>query len=287
MTIVTVVPNTQPVFDWIAQWPRPTFVRINSTDFTEAQRGYLSQPYQLDRTTSSTPQPLFGGGQGGTGVASDMISYKGQWAWSASTTGVVTTDYFPGCPIMPTTDITNLADGWSNPSWRRVFWVTLSIAIDNGVLDDDDGFLFIPLDRAAPATDTWPTAGANNGGFGIVGDGAGGLSFASYTTGAFPGNRKEIVSLSTISDASDFNLLDFVFISGAPGREAQFALNVNGSQFLTRSWVTGTTLENYSGTQYQFCPAARMGTASGDRRILSEITFRFGRFTPTGVEVLT
>lgn len=283
---VVVLPSPQPVFDRIVQGYYPEF-NADQGDIARWNRGALGLETRIQ--AQGVPRTSFGFGQGGTGVNESIGPYRGDFAVQRTDIdplGATVVNAYGGLSCMPITDITGLAAGYTNPSWRRVCWMTIRVAQDAGVLDEDDGMVFIPF-GAAQVGDVWPTAGTNHGGFGILPDGAGAWQWGSYGLGAFPGNRIETVPLP-VPDPQDWNQFDLVVVSGAPGRQASVEVFVNGVSALTRTWVGGAdpNLNDYAATEFAFHPVWRIGTTTNDTFLRAAFTFRNGRFLPSGVELL-
>ena len=222
------------------------------------------------------------------GLTEDVAFHRGVICAQTSVTGAARQQFSLGAvDCMPVTGIADLTAGVLNPSWRRIFWLSAAIAIDSGTLDRNTGLLFIPFGAQQLST-VWPSGAAgNNGGFGIVGDGAGGWSWGMYSTGASPGNIIEEVALPQVADAEDWNLFEFVVISGATLREASVELRINGATILTRDWVNAPAVPPYLSTTFVYHPSFRIGTPSGDRLMRGQVEWRNGRFLPNGSELLS
>ena len=284
MSPVVVLPNTRPVWDWIVQGNFPEALATQG-DILRWGRGNLGLRERLQG--QAVPKPITTHEQGGAGVVEAIQEYRGDFATLASrTTGATIVHAFGGINCMPVTDITGLAAGWINPSWRRVFWMTMTLAQEAGTLNEDTGMLLIPF-GAVQVGDVWPkTAIVNQGGFGITCNGAGAWQWSSFGLGAFPGNRIEPAVPLVVADPEDWNQFDLVIVSGAPGREASLELLVNGVSTLTRDWVTAPALVDYAATEFSYRPVWRQGTLTGEDFFRGQYTIRNGRFLPSGQELL-
>jgi hypothetical protein len=280
---VVVLPGTIPTYDWIVRgyYPERDATQGNTNLW---DRGALGLAERLQ--AQAIPKEPLGFNSGGSGVVESVGPYRGDFAARISrTTAAPIVNAYGGLNCMPVTDVTGLAAGYTNPSWRRVCWMTIRIAQDAGTLAETAGMLFLPF-GAAQVADIWPTLG-NSAGFGITADGAGAWQWSMFSTGAFPGNRIEGTPLPAVADPQDWNQFDIVVTSGAPGREAEIELFVNGVSTLTRVWVGAAPLApDYAATQFTFHPVWRVGQITGDNMMRSSYTFRNGRFLPSGQEVL-
>ena len=196
--------------------------------------------------------------------------------------------------IMPITDVSGLAAGFRNPSWQRVarFKWRMASTPDPGdptsVLDDATGLLMIPW-GAPQSVQTWPTAAANNGGFGVTGSGvaASPWQWAVYATGAFPGNIVETVSLGAM-DREEWHTFELVVTTGAPGREALVELLVDGLAVLNRGFQgLAPLIPELGAAEFAWRPSFRYGGPDEVSLFLGDWSYSAGRFLPGGLEVLT
>lgn len=240
---------------------------------------------EVDGTTAG--RPIWEHSQGGTGITQVGGRHRGVLCMQGSTTVVALINEMGGISVMPITDVTDLAAGYRMPSWRRVAWFQVNLAMDSGTLDRNTGLIF-GAHGGAMSTPQWPIAPAAvfGGGQGVVGDGAGNWNWESYGPSPNPAPVLESVSLSSvIADPTDWHTFDFVYISGAGGRQASFELHIDSQVFLTRNWVSGTTLYELAANQNRFVPIWQVGTTSNDVMYFGDWSFRMGRFLPDGREL--
>lgn len=279
---VTVLPGTQPSWDWIVQGYYPQ-KDADASSIGLWNRGALGLAERLQ--DQAVPKEPFTFDVAGTGVVQSIGPYRGDFATELqrSTSAPIVQGY-EGLNCMPITDITGLAPGYSNPSWRRVCWMTIRIAQAAGTQAEETGLLFLPRGSAL-TVEVWPTLGTTAG-FGITANGSGAWQWSMFSTGAFPGNRIEGTTL-VVPDPADWNQFDIVVTSGAPGREASIDVLVNRVPTLSRVWVGAAPLApDYGATQFVFRPVWHVGSLSATDVMRGAYTFRNGRFLPSGQELL-
>lgn len=292
---VTVLPNPALLFDFYAAgpWLRNDGV---STTFSDYLISNLTQ-FVPETRVSATPRPIWEHSQGGTGVTSVAGLYRGVLSMQGSSTDVSLINGMGGVDFLPITDISNLAAGYRQPSWRRVQWLTMNLAMDFGTLDRNSGVLLVS-GSGPQSGPIWPVAAATiwTGGWGIVGDGAGNWNWESFGHNAgftVPGPLTESVSLApAISDAADWHTFDFVCISGAGGREASFELHIDSEVFLTRNWVDAPVLDTLPvappdlSLARRWFPVWQVSGPNNEKIYFGDWEFRMGRFLPDGRELL-
>ena len=284
---VALLPNPPTLFDYYVSGGF-----INNAGFVfsvgSTQSGIMYTAYTPLDVVSATPRPVWTFGQGGTGVTSVMEFFRGVLCWRKSTTSVAAIDGMGGIAFIPQTDITDLDPSFRMPSWQRVNWLTMNLSMDAGTLDRNSGIILTRNDSVQGVA-LWPIAPAllNNGGFGIVGNGAGNWAWESYdNTSPPPATVLESVDLASfISDPADWHTFDFVIISGAGSREAVFQLLIDGVLRIERNWVTGTTLFPLTPDTYRWQPIWQVATTTDDAIRLANWEYKMGRFTPDGREL--
>lgn len=285
---VSILPFHPRVFDYYLAGP---FIQ-NTTglnNFSAALAEFLTPGYSPPAFNSSLPRQVWTFGQGGTGVSASRLVHRGVIALRKSTTNVATIDGAGGIQIIPRTDRTGLVPGFVNPSFMRVNWFSVNMAMEVGTLDRNSGLIMVQngTNQAVPF---WPVAPAivASGGIGIVGDGAGNWNWESYAVSAVPWTVLESVSLApAIADPEDFHTFDFVFISATGTRPAAFQLWIDGALFLERNWETGTVLAQLGATLYRWSPIWQVGTTSDDALFMADWVYRMGRYLPDGRELLS
>lgn len=280
-----ILPNPTQVLDWYIAGPWLNNAGVTAT-FSDYLIGNLVR-FSQENQAVTTPRRVWYHSQGGTGIIQVGGRYRGVLCMQGSTTVIALINGMGGLTIDPITDITDLAAGFRNPAWRRVQWLTVNLAMDSGTLDRNTGLMF-SASGGAQSTPLWPIAPATlwGGGFGVVGDGAGNWNWEIYGPAPNPAPVIESVSLApAISDASDWHTFDFVFISGAGGREASFELHIDSEVFLTRNWVAAPLMHTLAAAANRFFPIWQVGTTSGDVMYFGDWEFKMGRFLPDGREL--
>ncbi len=135
------------------------------------------------------------------------------------------------------TDQSQLNPNLIKPEWTRVWILNMMFGFTSVLTteDDDVGIVLIADDTVSLL---WPTGGI--AAFGIVGDGAGGLRFRSYSQAAFPGNVIQTVAVpaAAFPDATEWNVLQMQIISsGITQGDAELTVRVNGTLVTTQAWV--------------------------------------------------
>lgn len=285
-----ILPNPGVVWDVYMSGP---FVGNAETTSNMTLDGYATPAYSPDKFALSTPRALQTLGIGGTGVTTVRQYHKGVLCWAKKTTSAPAIDALGGVNIMPTVDQSGLAVGYRNPSFRRVQWFTVALAMDSGGLDRNSGLAF--LTAAAAAVQLWPIAPAVQcvECLGIFGDGTGNWNFESFGksgvgVGGFdtPATTLESVSLaSVIADPTDFHVFDFVFISATGSRAASLQLWIDGVLFLERAWGAAPLLEVYDPAVRRYYATWQVATTTGENHYLAWWEYKMGRFLPDGREL--
>ena len=281
---VTILPNPALIHDWYIAGPW-----LNNAGVGVTFSGYLIGNlvrFSQENQSTTTPRRVWYFSQGGTGIIQVGGRYRGVLCMQGSTNVVALINGMGGLSFNPLIDITDVGAGYRTTSWRRVQWFTVNLAMDVGTLNRNTGLLWAQT-GGGQSTPLWPIAPAVNwfSGFGIVGDGAGNWNFESFGNGV-PAAVLESVSLApAIADASDWHTFDFVFISGAGGREASFELHIDSQVFLTRNWVDAIALPPYLFNGNRFFPVWQVGTTSLDVMYFGDWEFKMGRFLPDGREL--
>lgn len=261
------------------------------SNFDSALQQCFTPGYIPQQASASAGRAIWTFNQGGGGVTKERIRYQNILAHAQATTIAAAIEGMGGVQIRPLTDRTGLAPGYVNPSYRRVHWLSMNLAMDSGTLDRNSGLILAGLGGPQPGA-VWPIAPAALWwhGFGIVGDGAGNWNWENYAAG-FPGTPvQESVSLaSAVTDPEAFNSFDFVFISATGTRPAAFELWINGALFLQRNWETGITLDHLQAAPLidRWCPIWQVGTTTGEFIYMADWAFRMGRYLPGGSELLS
>ena len=292
MSPIALVPQPPQIFDYYTSGPwvnNDTLIGVGV--YGNAANQFLAPGYSPNRFSLATPRLVWTQNEGGTGVEKDWVYHRGVLAMRQAMGGVLHAwTGLGGLRFDVQTDRAGLANGYRNPSWRRVQWLTLNIAREAGILGPQSGFIFAGVNTLVGGSRIWPVAPGTAwvGGFGIVCDPVtDGWLWENYG-GAFPAVATESVAIDVISDAEDFNTFDFVWIAATGTRPAAWELWVNGVLFLQRNWETGTVLQHLSPLVNGWKPVWLMGSnlAGGLAVFLADWEFRLGRFRPDGREVL-
>jgi hypothetical protein len=286
---------TAPLYDLIVSGPFPTRVADwNSRD--EFRKGVIVPTWAPREDGNATPRDIWSYNSFGAGASQGQGHYKGVQATFQSSVGPgVVQDGMSGITLMPITTAADLDGSYINPSWRRVAWFSWSMATSAGATHNTQtGMMFTPQ-ASAQAANQWPyaPAPAGNGGFGIVGDGAGDWDWQTWSmNGGVPPNPIiETVSLAPfIADPEDWNVFELVLISAAGGRNASLELWINDALVLTRDWVNAPALIPLGAVAgadvFRFTPIMQVGPATGTLWC-GDWTHRMGRFTRSGRELLS
>ncbi|KKN26160.1 hypothetical protein LCGC14_0877610 [marine sediment metagenome] len=292
---VTILGHPAPLYDYIVSGPFP----IRTADWNSIpnfRKGYIAGPWPARADNNATPRELWVYNAFGAGATQGQGYYKGIQATFGSSVGPGTVqDGMSGISFMPITTAAGLDGSYINPSWRRVAWFSWSMATSAGATHNQQtGILFTP--QASQQTGLqWPlgAAPACNGGFGIVGDGAGDWDWQTWSmNGGVPPNPIiETVSLAPfITDPEDWNMFEVVLISAAGGRNASLELWINDALVLTRDWVNAPALIPLGPVPgadvFRFTPIVQAGPATGTLW-LGDWIHRMGRFTRSGRELLS
>ena len=175
---------------------------------------------------------------------------------------------------------TGLPAAYANPSWYRVYRVSLGLR----------AAAIVPAvwSYAGWSPEGWAGAGSpetNNPFFGIRGDGAG--SWVYVARNAAGAAVQESVALGILQTA--FVIWDFVIFSAGAGGPALFSLYANGALLLARAWGTGSRLPLATdgvagGSHYTFTLGAADGAVACALQ-LSSLRCRVGRFNVNGYGV--
>lgn len=160
---------------------------------------------------------------------------------------------------------------------------------------DSSGVVFLPY-ASAPIIDVsnvTPAGGAASGGFGVLLNDVAGVGTWQYVSWA-PGGailERTTVPAFALADPTLWNTLRLIILSATAGRSASLELVANGVSILTREFGTPELLTpNQMAAALSVPRAGLLGPGlvaagpDGDR-LYSSVYFRFGRFTPGGVEV--
>lgn len=183
------------------------------------------------------------------------------------------------------TDQSQMNPSLIKPEWMRVWLMNMMFGFTSAFTteDDDTGIVLI---ADGTLSLLWPTGGI--AAFGIVGDGAGGLRFRSYSQAAFPGNVIQTVAVpaAAFPDATEWNLLQMQIInSGIAQGDAELQVSVNGTLVTTQQWVGVNPLPVLPNTTAaQWILRARVGEIVNTMAI-GPTQIQTGRNTAAGVPI--
>lgn len=293
MSPVAILGQPAPLYDYEVSGPFPTRTALFSTaaNFSD---GFIGNTWMPRSDINATPRDLWVFNSVGAGSGESQAAYKGVQARRMISAGPgVIQNGLSGIQLIPITDGAGLDVGFANPSWRRVNWFSWMMAMDPAATLSPLAGVVFEAQAGQQTTTHWPTGGAANwfGGFGVVGDGAGGWDWTSWgalATGLPPGPVTETVALAAIADPEDWNQFEVVIISAAGGRAASLELWVNGVLTLTRDWVSAPALlglvPQAAVDFYKFSPIAQ-SDASNTPFWLGDFFYRMGRYTRGGREL--
>ena len=282
---VALVPN--PDVRWDIYWAGPYVNEAALATSDGAAESQVVTTYSPDTPAASDPRDPFLYSQGGTGATASRIRYNGVLVVERSTTVVPSIRGMNGVGFMTIQDRTALPDGYVNPSFLRVNWLTFQMAMDVGTLDRNSGFLLTSV-GGTQTTALWPIAPSTffGSGFGIMGDGAGNWNWESFDGPGVPATVLESVSLSSfISDPTELTTFDYVMVGATGERPASFQLRINQELALERNWETGTTLPFLPAAATRWTPNMQVATPSGDRLMMGNWEWKMGRYLPDGREL--
>lgn len=151
---------------------------------------------------------------------------------------------------------------------------------------DDVTGVFFQANEASGDTVPGVAATADTEGFGVFcnDDGAGGArwEYVSWAAGS-PGAILERVPI--VANVAEWSTIRFVLITGASGRQFSIEVYANGVEVAARSSGSAelaflnTTIANTTG------PTNRIMVGQGPDALQYQMSARFGRFTPDGVEL--
>lgn len=163
---------------------------------------------------------------------------------------------------------------------QALFAMRTTAGTDSGL-----AFVMAPDNASAP---TYPSAAGNGAGWGIQGDGVGGMQFFAKTTIA--GGFVDVTALTWPDLLTNVVVVDLEIQSATYAADATFRMWLNGVKVTnlpatSNSWATGTSLPNYGATTFNaICFAANVGTVG--RFFVGSTRFLSGRFTADGIELL-
>lgn len=298
MPITLAVPGVQPSFDLEILWPWPVG-NFSATGEGQSNvvagifsRGFLTGTSQLGGLGSpvfTTGMPAFAPETSGTGGQGQGARVDGTYVLRCNapnlnsvTNTAMNSARWMGSPSIPAPP-GPLGTGVSFPSHTRVMWVTVTMRLDNVVVNADNGtgFIMQPSFPAAPIWPTEPVGNGNRGGFGIVGDGAGNWTWRSFGRTASP-DVLETVALPA-HDPTEWHTFDFVLINVGGGRVASAEVSMDGEVVVSRNWTSGTVLDAMIAADNGIMPSWRAFNQL--QLLIGGIHVRLGRFTPAGVEL--
>jgi len=234
--------------------------------------------------------------QAGGGATRITGRYRGMFAERWETVAAILCHTWGNIPLFPAIGpAVSFPPGVTTLPHQRAVWISFTIAPDAGhVLTTATGVAVINS-AAALAVQNWPglTAQVNAGGFGIFGDGAGGLAFIAYNN-VTPGPAGVLtqVAIPAPPAAGDWQSFDLFITGGSPARDSTVDVYVNGQLLPGATQLRFTNLPG--GCWWD--PAANrvmqlalrhgtLGAGNGIRFAYWRI--RTGSFSRDGVELTT
>jgi len=254
------------------------------------------QTFVTASVTTTLGRDLQSFDQAGGGVTRVTSRYRGMFGERWQTAGVAACHTWGNIPIFPAIGLApSFPPGVTTLPHQRGIWISFTIAPDAGhALTSLTGVAIINS-AAALLVENWPGLGAkpNLGGFGIFGDGAGGLAFIAYDN-VTPGPAGVLtqVAIPAPPAAGDWQSFDFFITGGSGSRDATLDVYVGGALL---PGATQLRFSNAPGGCW-FDPAAtavmqlalRHGTAGvGNGIRFAYWRIRTGAFTRDGVELTT
>jgi len=241
-------------------------------------------PWQRNGTTSDTQVQSFnpGGGVSGSGIGENYAFHSGQHCVQYSTTTAIAQAFRPWILpwFKPVWGSGLVAAGYRQPS--GVIVTVFDVAIMFSAVNAVHGFFWGPYSGAAAPTP--PNDASGVGGFGIVGDGAGGFNFSTYTNA---GVLLTATALSVLNNAV-WNNFRVLITAGDSASGALLSVSTNGTDDVVDLEFGSADLELPDANRanaYTFCPLVRLGNTVGTMWYRWEV--KAGRFLPNGTEVQT
>jgi len=176
--------------------------------------------------------------------------------------------------------------------WRLTWWMAVSGA-GIATAGDNTACSFAIAAAGAPGQVT-----GGNPGWGMFMNAAGTWRYRNFQTGAYPASLGESVEfpVGVITNPTNWNYFDTQLIGAAPGRDASWSLLVNGTEIVTRNWVSadGAELADYAdgpgflGSSVTGFQAHVNNTNDPDVGIsIANVHVSYGRYTRAGIELLS
>jgi hypothetical protein len=240
---------------------------------------------------TATPAAFSTAGQGRFGAAISC------WAGSAGAAGVMNqrqehvgglltggsrqVDTIRAMPALTKSLITSPT--LTQPEWLRVWRAQVYFSFVSANPTSATG-LCVLMGNNNGLLPTYPSAIGNGAGFGVQGDGAGGIQWFSKPTIA--GGFVDVTPLVINAPITEVNVFDFEIRGATLAADASVRLLINGVQVISRSWGVGTVLPTYAlaSTMNHMRIAANGGGVEsvfvGPTHVMA------GRFTSENLELL-
>lgn len=268
-----VVPVVVP--DWPIDIFGPSLSSTAAVGATFDTSGYTK--YQAPSTTAA----IWGANSGA--ATRNMGLYHGLYGWQYTSTVANFSDaasvvamYVPitkdAVPVL-----------FKYPVATRCFIVSFAMCFPVAALYNDlSGICIEPAAGAAPG---W-IRGAQ--GFGIVGDGAGGVRWVSKVAGSGVGVYAESIPLALGAAITEWFNVDIQILAANGNANGNVTLFINGvQQFAPRSWGPGTVLTDYTqpANAVKFVAHCRCGDALVGQMNVSAFRWRIGAYDINGAAV--
>lgn len=286
MPLETVVPA--PVVTWDADFLFPVVPVGTPVPFNIALANYRLLPPLQTAQVSGT---LDAGGSAGSGATTQFQVRQGRLCAAQGSTGA-TCAYslmFPWWAFNGNGGASENS-GYTEAQGVRTAWFRIGINISaiDPTWGAGSGFYFVPYNGVGLSSDVLPGGPSWNGGVGIGGDLAGGLSYRSYGVGA--ANLLETVPIpaAALATVTKWSTVDFFFRAASPGVAGYLSVLFNGTPIVTqKSYGSGLLSAPSDISANAWTYALNVGirdTGPGPTFLRNWIHARFGRFLMDGTE---
>ena len=256
------------------------------------------QTFVTAQVTTTLSRDLQSFDQAGGGATRVTGRYRGMFAERWETVAAILCHTWGNIPLFPAIGpAVSFPPGVTTLPHQRAVWISFTLAPDAGAILTSASGVAVINSPAALLVQNWPGFGggvvANAGGFGIFGNGAGGLNFTAYdATTPGPGGVLTQVAIPAPPAAGDWQSFDFFITGGSGARDATVDVYVGGQLLPGATQLRFTNLAggcwwNPAATNVMQL-ALRHGTLGAGNGIrFAYWRIRTGSFTRDGVELTT
>lgn len=270
---VSIVPRLQPIEVFDVHWPQ-----VNAPIDTNGPGAFTASGMSKFGGAAIT---VWGGAQGAAGTMTLYREHIGALlpAGGKNVDGI-------RC-YMPLDNALITAPGYALVEAQRVFRAQVMLAFTTANPTNATGICMLMGD-AAGGNPAYPSAAGIQAGFGIQGDGAGGLRWFSKATIA--GGFADIVAINMGGvPLTEVSVFDFELRGATRSSPATVRLIINGAvsqAAITRAWGAGTVLPTYALATPMNHMRIAVNSGAGETIFLGPTHVMAGRFTAENVELL-